>query len=174
MADDSPSGTQRAASAVIRTIQDRIVSGSFPDGKHLPAERELIDMFGVSRTVIREAVTVLASRGFLKSKPRFRPVVRRPGYEAVLDAVEDVAGHILKDAVGIKNLFDSRIFLEKSLVRHAALHARREDIEALGRAIEANEAASGKSEEFYETDVACHGVREQIPRNPLSPAVYPR
>lgn len=163
---------KRAADAIVRAVEEQIISGTFADGARLPAERDLMQTFSVSRTVVREAVAVLASRGLVESRPRFRPVVRRPGYEAALAAVDGVVGHLLKDASGIKNLFDSRIFLEMSLVRHAALNARREDIEALTAALEANEAAIGQSERFYATDVAFHGVLYSIPRNPVFPAIH--
>jgi DNA-binding FadR family transcriptional regulator len=163
---------ERAGDSVARLLEQKISAGDFADGSYLPAERELVEMFGVSRTVVREAIARLASQGLLDSRPRYRPVVRRPGFEAALAAADGVVGWLLQDAGGIKNLFDSRIFLEMSLVRHAALHARREDIEHLTAAIAANEAAIDRLEEFYDTDVAFHRVLYEIPRNPIFPAVH--
>jgi DNA-binding FadR family transcriptional regulator len=128
-------------------------------------------MFGVSRTVVREAVAVLASRGLVESRPRFRPVVRRPGYDAALAAASGVVGHLLDQKGGVKNLYDMRIFLEGALVRQAALHARKEDIAALARALESNGAAVSDSARFYQTDVAFHAVLYDIPKNPVFPAI---
>lgn len=54
---------------------------------------------------------------------------------------------------GVKSLYDIRIFLEAALVRHAAKHARKEDIEAPKQALDANEAAIPDSQRFYCTDV---------------------
>jgi GntR family transcriptional regulator, sialic acid-inducible nan operon repressor len=162
----------RAADAVVQSIEARIAAGEFADGTPLPPERDLIETFGVSRTVVREAVATLASRGFVLSRPRFRPLVRRPGYEAALAAANGVVGHLLSQAAGVKNLYDMRIFLEAALVRHAALHARKEDIEALSAALDANEAAIPDSSAFYRTDVAFHAVLYDIPRNPVFPAIH--
>ncbi len=162
----------RAADAVVRQLEARIVAGDFPDGATLPPERDLIDTFGVSRTVVREAVAVLASRGLVESRPRFRPIVRRPGYDAALAAINGVVGHLLGQSSGVKNLYDTRIFLEAGLVRQAALNARREDIAALFRALNANEAAIPDSARFYETDTAFHAVLYDIPRNPVFPAIH--
>ncbi|WP_246082463.1 FCD domain-containing protein [Rubellimicrobium rubrum] len=162
----------RAADAVVREIEARIVSGSLADGAHLPPERDLIDTYGVSRTVVREAVARLASKGLLESRPRYRPVVRRPGVDAALAAAGGVVGHLLRDSVGVKNLYDTRILLEGALVRHAALQARKDDIAALARALAANEAAIDNSELFYATDVAFHAVLYDVPRNPILPAVH--
>jgi DNA-binding FadR family transcriptional regulator len=162
----------RAADAVVRDIEARIVSGELSDGLRLPPERDLIETFRVSRTVIREAVAVLASRGLLESRPRHRPVVRRPGFEAALAAADAVVGHLLRQLDGVKNLYDVRILLEAALVRHAALHARRRHIEALDRALAENEAAIPDSERFYATDMAFHAVLYEIPGNPVLPAVH--
>jgi GntR family transcriptional regulator, sialic acid-inducible nan operon repressor len=162
----------RAADAVVEAIEARIAAGEFADGSPLPPERDLIETFGVSRTVVREAVATLASRGFVESRPRFRPVVRRPGYEAALAAANGVVGHLLAQSGGVKNLYDTRIFLEAGLVRTAALHARKEDIAALSAALDLNEAAIPDSDAFYRTDVAFHAVLYDIPRNPVFPAIH--
>jgi DNA-binding FadR family transcriptional regulator len=163
---------ERAADAVVRGIEARILSGDLAPGSHLPPERDLIDAFGVSRTVVREAVARLASRGLVESRPRFRPVVRAPGPDAALAAAGAVVGHLLREPGGVKNLYDLRILIETALVRHAATRARREDIQTLERALVANEAAIGEAERFYATDVAFHAVLYEIPRNPVLPAVH--
>ncbi len=162
----------RAADAVVRGIEARIVSGELPDGAPLPPERDLIEVFGVSRTVVREAVATLASRGLVESRPRFRPVVRRPGFDAALAAADGVVGHLLAQMGGVRNLYDTRVFLEAALARHAALHARKHDLEALRTALAQNEAAIADSEDFHRTDVAFHAVLYDIPKNPVFPAIH--
>lgn len=131
-----------------------------------------MERFGASRTVIREAIKSLSSRGLVECKPRHRPVVRKPGYQAILAAANDVVSHLLNDYTGVKNLHESRVFIERSLVREAALRARKQDITGLREALEANEAAIQDSDEFYLTDVAFHGVLYKIPRNPIFPAIH--
>lgn len=162
----------RAADAVVARIESRISVGELPDGSFLPAERELMAEYRVSRTVAREAVARLASRGLIEARHRFRPVVRRPGYDAALSAVGGVVSHLISSSSGVKNLYDTRVFLEAALVRHAALHARKEDIAALRSALVANELAIADSERFYATDVAFHAVLYAVPRNPVFPSVH--
>jgi DNA-binding FadR family transcriptional regulator len=122
--------------------------------------------------VVREAVARLASRGFVESRPRFRPVVRRPGFDAAMSAVAGIVPPMLRQDGGVKSLYDTRIFFEAALVRHAARHARKEDIEALRAALAANEAAIPDAGAFYATDVAFHAVFYGIPRNPVFPAIH--
>jgi DNA-binding FadR family transcriptional regulator len=162
----------RAADAVVARVESRIISGELADGAFLPAERELMAEYGISRTVAREAVARLASRGLIEARHRYRPVVRRPGYDAALSAAGGVVSHLLGQNSGVKNLYDIRVFLEAALVRNAALHARKDDIGALRSALAANEAAIPDSQLFYTSDVAFHAVVYDIPRNPVFPAVH--
>jgi DNA-binding FadR family transcriptional regulator len=164
--------TTRAADAVVARIEARISCGEFPDGSFLPAERELMAEYGISRTVVREAVARLASRGLIEARHRFRPVVRRPGYDAALSAAGGIVSHLLNSRSGVKNLYDTRVFLEAALARNAALHARKEDIAALRSALLANEQAVPDSQRFYATDVAFHAVLYDVPRNPVFPALH--
>jgi DNA-binding FadR family transcriptional regulator len=164
--------TARAADVVVAQIEARIALGELPDGAFLPAERELMSEYRISRSVVREAVARLASRGLIEARHRFRPVVRRPGYDAALSAVGGIVSHLLSDSSGVKNLYDTRVFLEAALVRHAALHARKDDIAALRSALGANEQAIPDSQSFYATDVAFHAVLYEVPRNPVLPSVH--
>ncbi|MGN6487292.1 MAG: FCD domain-containing protein [Devosia sp.] len=165
--------TERAAAdAIVDRIESRISAGELPDGAFLPAERELMAEFGISRTVVREAIARLASRGLIEARHRYRPVVRRPGYDAALSAIGGVVSHLLSQSSGVKNLYDMRVFLEAALVRNAALNARKDDIAALREALAANEAAIADSVRFYSSDVAFHAVLYDIPRNPAFPAVH--
>jgi DNA-binding FadR family transcriptional regulator len=157
---------------VVRALEARIASGELPEGARLPAERELMDRFGISRTVVREAIAALASRGLVESRPRFRPVVRKPGYEAALSAVGGVVSHLLTEPGGVRYLYETRVFIEAALARQAALSARKEDIAALRAALDANEAAIPDAERFYATDVAFHAALHAVPRNPVLPATH--
>jgi DNA-binding FadR family transcriptional regulator len=163
---------ERAADALVSALEGMIASGALSDGNYLPPERELITRYKVSRTVVREAIAQLASRGLVDARPRFRPVVRRPGVDAALSAVGGIVGHLLSERDGIKNLYDTRVFLEAALTRHAALHARKDDIAGLHTALRANEAATSDSAAFYATDTAFHAVLYEIPHNPVFPAIH--
>ncbi|KAA2237196.1 FCD domain-containing protein [Salinarimonas soli] len=165
-------GSGRRADAVTDELVRLIKTGSLPEGSHLPAERDLMQRFGVSRAAVREAIVSLANHGLVETRLGHRPVVRKPDYGVAIDRLGDLVGHLVEDRVGVRNLFDSRIFLEASLARHAARHARREDIAALRLALAANRAAIGDSARFDETDVAFHALLYAIPGNPIFPAVH--
>lgn len=165
-------GEERAADSIIRELERQIVSGELPEGQPLPVERDLMARFGSSRTVVREAIAALSNRGLVEHRPRFRPVIRKPGYDAAFRAAGAIAKHLVSEPRGVKNLYESRVFLERALAREAAGRARKQDIEDLRRALAANREAIPDSARFYETDVVFHGVFYGIPRNPVFPAIH--
>lgn len=55
---------------IAREIARKILSGELPQGGIIPGEVYLCTQFGVSRTVLREAIKLLKSKGMLESKPK--------------------------------------------------------------------------------------------------------
>ncbi len=162
----------RAADNLISVFEHQILDGTLQDGEPLPTEREIVQTYGVSRTVVREAVLALSNKGLVDARPRFRPVVRKPGYDAAIQAVGSIVMRLLTVPGGVRNLFDLRIMMEVALAREAALHADRDHIADLKSALEANEAAIQDSHLFFETDTAFHGVLYDVPSNPVLPSIH--
>lgn len=170
--DDKPRSVERTADMLIRVFEDKIKHGELKDGDPLPPEREIVETYGVSRTVVREAVQALANRGLVEARPRFRPVVRRPSYEAAIAMVSTVVTQLLGEKGGVRNLFETRTLIEAGLVRHAADAATPSDISKLARALHANKNAIEDSLQFYDTDRAFHRVFYEISGNPVLVATH--
>lgn len=162
----------RAADNLVSIFERQIIDGTLAVGKPLPPEREIMQSFGVSRTVVREAVQALAAKGLVEARPRYRPVVRTPGYDAAIEAVGSVVNRLLTVPGGVRNLFELRIMMEAALVRDAALHAGKDHVAKMKQALADNEAALGDSERFFETDVAFHRVLYEVPDNPVLPQIH--
>ena len=162
----------RAADQLVAAFERQILDGDLSAGDPLPPEREIVQGHGVSRTVVREALRVLAGKGLIITRPGYRPVVAQPGYDAAIDVVGSVVAQLLGQPGGVLSLFDVRIRMEASLVRDAAQTASSEDIANLEQALAANEAAIHDSAQFYQTDVAFHGILYDIPGNPALPAIH--
>ena len=173
MANTKPNQSQtRAADNLIAVFERQILDGTLKDGQPLPPEREIVQTHGVSRTVAREAVLALSNKGLVEARPRFRPVVRTPSYDAAIQAVGSVVNRLLNVPGGVRNLFDLRIMMEAALVREAALKADRTHIARLKEALAANGAAVEDSQAFFETDVAFHAVLYDVPDNPVLPSIH--
>lgn len=171
-ATDENSAGGRAADDLFRRFAEMIKSGALRAGDPLPPEREIVETYGVSRTVVREAVLALANKGLVEARPRFRPVVRKPSFDTAIGTMDSVVSRLLVEPGGVKNLFDTRIMVEAALARQAATDAGRDDIAAMKQALEANEAAIADSERFYRTDIGFHAVLFEVPRNPVLLAVH--
>lgn len=61
---------------VVDSIGLNIISGKFEIGDALPNEADLSNKFGVSRTVIREAIKVLNEKGLVESRPKVGTLVQ--------------------------------------------------------------------------------------------------
>ena len=59
-------------------LRERIASGEFPTGQPIPPERRLVDEYGVSLTVVRQAVKALVGEGLLSVRRPFGTIVRDP------------------------------------------------------------------------------------------------
>lgn len=55
---------------VARAIAVKILSGELKEGSIIPGEISLCEQFGVSRTALREAIKLLASKGMIESRPK--------------------------------------------------------------------------------------------------------
>jgi DNA-binding FadR family transcriptional regulator len=165
--------TQTPGRRVRNRLAEMIRSGEMKAGDRLPTERQLMEDFGVGRSIVREAITDLASQGLLKTRPGCRPIISRPNVVSALGSLSQHVNHLtMGTEAGIKSLFETRVFMEVGLVRWAALHARREDIAELKTALEKNREAIGISGDFETTDAAFHHVLYKIPRNEIYPAVH--
>ncbi len=59
--------TSRLYEQIVQQIEDSIVKGDLKAGDQLPAERDLAQRFGVSRTAVREAVKALREKGLVEA-----------------------------------------------------------------------------------------------------------
>ncbi|HEX4298355.1 MAG TPA: FadR/GntR family transcriptional regulator [Devosia sp.] len=64
---------------VVNDLGEAIVSGRQQEGSLLPGDLEMSGRYGVSRTVLREAVKTLSAKGLLQSKARIGTRVRNRG-----------------------------------------------------------------------------------------------
>lgn len=123
-------------------LLDVIIKTPFSPGERLPPERDIAGMLGVTRTVVREALIMLETRGMVD--------VRRGAGVYVLDnakegTLEGADGSSFNDA-GPFELLQARQLLESNIAEFAALQATREDIIKMRHALqlEEQELASGE------------------------------
>ena len=72
MADATPDARverkPKLSERVVAVLRSQMLSGEIAPGRKLPTENQLTETFGVSRTVIREAIATLAADGLVESR----------------------------------------------------------------------------------------------------------
>jgi GntR family galactonate operon transcriptional repressor len=105
-----------------------IARGEFAPGTSLPAERHLEIRFGASRSVVREAVKILASKGLVTVGARVGTRVRPRSDWSLLD--QDVLGWMSSDGLAQEMLLalgEARQIIEPAAAALAAERATAED-----------------------------------------------
>ena len=79
----------KLASVVAARLEDEIVARGWPVGEVMGSETELLDRFGVSRAVLREAVRIVEHTGAARMRrgPGGGLVVTEPNRGAVVDGM---------------------------------------------------------------------------------------
>lgn len=128
--------SQQVSEGILVLIDD----GDVGIGDQLPTESDLIEMFNVSRTAVREAVKTLAAVGVLEIRPGVGTFVTgsRPG---PLRALPGHAGPM--DQGDLFELLELRFIFEPEAAALAAERATSEDLEELQRCVAVLEKALG-------------------------------
>jgi DNA-binding FadR family transcriptional regulator len=147
---------------VVQQIEGRIRDGSFAVGSRLPAERELISLFGVSRSVLREALIALELKGLVEIRVGSGTFVLR----ACEDIEEHFDAHILDDATGFDILFARRL-VECETARLAALSRTRDDLGRIKAALDQMERDTEPFMLRHVADRAFHAAIAEATRNPV-------
>ena len=106
-------------------ILEQVKSGYFKSGQRLSSERELCEMFGASRTSVREAIKGLTSIGVIQ---------RRRDGNYICDDLSDIMTKpfnilLSKHELSLQEIGEARLAIESQLARLSAIHATPEDLQ---------------------------------------------
>ncbi|MFV0595966.1 FadR/GntR family transcriptional regulator [Shewanella sp.] len=109
----------RASTEVGQQLKEAIFDGRYKAGDKLPSERELIDLFMVSRTVVREAVKILEASGLVEIRQGAMggAFVKQVGYERLSDSCQDL---LTMGKMSLPEIVQVRMLLEPQVARLAA------------------------------------------------------
>ncbi|GHU85710.1 GntR family transcriptional regulator [Bacteroidia bacterium] len=144
---------KRPEDAIMMQIKRLIKSGELKSGDTLPSERKLAEMFGVGRTVVRDAIKKLEFYGVLRSKPQ-------SGIEVVSKSAK-VLKHVLDSVFDMEDfdfysLVEARVLLEMKAANLAAERRTKEDLKSLKKAVDDYIKKTKLGEDAVEEDFAIH------------------
>lgn len=135
-------------------IRRDIVAGRLTAGNRLPTELKLCEMFGVSRTVVREAIAQLRNEGLVESRQGVGAFV----VDAAKRRLIQFGADSLTDPEHFRSLFQLRVPLEIEAAGLAALHHEPEHLRRLDAAQLRMEGRSRWGDEWIEADLEFHTV----------------
>jgi GntR family transcriptional repressor for pyruvate dehydrogenase complex len=135
---------------VARQLARRITEELKP-GDLLPPERELVQMLGVSRGSVRDAIRSLELVGLLEPRQGIGTVVCRPPVSS-----NPLANALLDKRRMVAELLDVRKMIEPSLAARAALHATSDEISEMQDILVRQEAKVRGGELGIEEDSEFH------------------
>lgn len=153
---------------VLNRIGQGIVRGEFEPGDPLPNADDWSAAHGVSRTVLREVIKVLAGKGMVESRPKTGMRVRPRSDWNFLDP--DVlawrySGPI--SASDVRELFELRRAIEPMAGSLAAERATLEQIAELEAVLAEMETVADDGERFAEPDLVFHQAILRMTGNEL-------
>ena len=154
------------ASRVTKKLENLIIANQLQPGDRLPSERELARQFGVSRTVIREAVRALVATSLLDVQSGSGTVVRNPTTETVSKSVSLLLrrGGVPVDYTKVSEV---RRLLEIEIAGLAAARRNEEDLLKLEAVVQNMKLVQDKREEFAQNDVDFHLALAETTHNEL-------
>ena len=136
---------------VAQALEERIIDGTFAIDERLPTESELQTQFGVSRTVVRDALRMLEVRGLVEIRQGSGTTVKSFPDDAYSIAV---ATMLLRSQLTIGDIFMARAALESQL---AVVAARNHTPQLLDRVVAAFERFQGAVQGHAEPSVIVIG-----------------
>jgi DNA-binding FadR family transcriptional regulator len=159
-------GSINLTQTLVQKLGSSIVRGDLPAGKPLPIEAELGRKFGASRTVMREAVKILSTKGLIGQRPRVGTYVHPDDRWDLLDA--EVLTWILDRHFShalVREFLEVRIGIEPAAAALAASNATRQDKELLKSKLENMKGAINGHFDAVAADIAFHATILEISHN---------
>jgi GntR family transcriptional repressor for pyruvate dehydrogenase complex len=140
-----PAGSGRVAERVVDEIVAYIDSNGLMTGDKLPPERVFIELFGVGRSSLREALRVLSTVGVIDVRHgdgmyvAAQAAAKEATPKAIFDATEQNA---------LRNLVETRLGIELAATTAATVRGTDEDFDTLQRMLDEQEHMLGVDPDF--------------------------
>lgn len=156
-----PIARQKTYELVAERLLALISSRHLGPGDPVPSERELVDLYRVGRSSVREALRMLESQGVIRSGANgsFRVAEFGSTLNSSLEFLLSV------EAADVGELFETRRILEGEAAALAASRRMKGQLAEMAQAIDEMEAGLGSEERFITADLHFHLLVAQATRN---------
>lgn len=159
--DLAPIQSSTMADVVELRLREFLKKKSFRPGDALPKEQELADALGVSRNVVREALSRLRMLGMIDSKKKRGMILAQPD---ILGSFERVLDPLILGQETLQDIFELRLVLEMGLADLIYVRKTDDDIRELEAIID-QEVNQIQKPFRVKNEIAFHGKLYQMTGN---------
>jgi GntR family transcriptional regulator, transcriptional repressor for pyruvate dehydrogenase complex len=157
--------TSRLYEQIVQQIEEQIVHGVLKPGDQLPAERDLAQRFGVSRTAVREAVKALREKGLVEAFSGRGTFITDGTTQAVRQSLDLMVKIGQPD--GFAHLAEVRSILEPEIAALAATRIQDSELATMREAVAIMDGAGKDPDAYIEADLDFHLALAESAANPL-------
>jgi len=143
-------------------LREQIIQGHYPVGSRLPPERNIAEKYGVSRTIVREALLMLELQGTVDIRQGSGVYVMR-----IPQVHENEEERFLSSDVGPFEILQARQLLESNIAAFAATMATRADVDNLRRILEQEQRAIALNDTTQDNSKMFHLVLAGASQNQM-------
>src|SRR5580693_375010 len=157
--------TSRLYEQIVQQIEESIVKGDLKAGDQLPAERDLAQRFGVSRTAVREAVKTLREKGLVEAYSGRGTFITDGTTQAVRQSLDLMVK--IGQPEGSANLAELRLVLEPEIAGLAATRIEEQLLSTMREAVAVMDRNLHDPDAYVEADLDFHLALAEAAGNPL-------
>jgi GntR family transcriptional regulator, transcriptional repressor for pyruvate dehydrogenase complex len=157
--------TSRLYEQIVQQIEESVLNGSLKPGDQLPAERELAQRLGVSRTAVREAVKALREKGLVEAYSGRGTFITDGTTNAARQSFDLMVK--IGQQEGSSHLAELRLILEPGIAAMAAMRIEEEHLAAMREAVAVMDRSHKDPEAYIEADLDFHLALAEAAANPL-------
>jgi DNA-binding FadR family transcriptional regulator len=147
--------TANSFEVTVEKLGSAIKMGFYKPGERLPPERKLVEVLGVSRTTIREAIRVLTAQGILSVR-RGRTGGTFVEAAMVPRNVRELHQSLKKKNTSLLEILDHRLVIESGVAELAAARASNEQKRKLQELLDQMAKAESSFPDYRQLDIQFH------------------
>lgn len=157
--------TSRLYEQIVQQIEDSILKGALKPGDQLPAERELAQNFGVSRTAVREAVKALREKGLVEAYSGRGTFITNGTSQAIRQSLDLMIR--IGQQEGSAHLAELRLILEPEIAALAVGRIEEQLLATMREAVATMDRSLQDPDAYIEADLDFHLALAEAAANPL-------
>ena len=157
--------TSRLYEQIVQQVEESILKGQLKPGDQLPAERDLAQSFGVSRTAVREAVKTLREKGLVEAYSGRGTFVTNGTSHAIRQSLDLMIR--ISQQEGAIHLAELRQVLEPEIAALAAVRIEDQLLSSMRESVTAMDRSLHEPDAYIEADLDFHLALAEAAGNPL-------